>query len=217
MRAYRVIAVLALAFGLPTWALAQDTPKGLMASGNLGLAVGQSFDSLTSNATAGNFGGQAAYLFKNAIGVEVLGDVTPSYIVGSPSLVSGRSNVTTYMFNVIGSIPLGNARFQPYASGGGGGMRMKANAFSVPGVETSATVGSSANKTAVNFGGGFIEYLKPKVGIRVDVRYYRASGTLDRGETGGLSKTPSSPAATADALLSGLDFIRVNFGASVRW
>ena len=96
-------------------------------------------------------------------------------------------------------------------------MRMRANAFSVPGVETSATVGSSANKTAVNFGGGFVEYLKTNVGIRVDVRYYRASGTLDRGETGGLTRTPSSPGATADALLSGLDFIRLNFGAAVRW
>jgi len=228
MRVYLGIAVLGLALGLPATAAAQNAPKGLTASGSLGLAVANSFDSLHTNSTTSNYQGQVAYLVKNVIGVEVVGDLTPGLFLNGVAQVKGVSyqvlsknpRVTTVVFNVIGSIPMGaNHQFQPYGSVGGGVMRFSSDALAattLAGAPVGATVSTSASKTAFDLGGGFVEYLKPNVGLRIDLRYYRALGTLDRGDSGGLTTLPS-PSGAATAYLNGMDFVRVNFGIAVRW
>src|SRR5215510_13517374 len=87
-----------------------------VASGFVGSNFGAGADSASVD-----FGGQLAFLWRGAIGGEVLADFAPRFRINN-TLLADNPNVNSYMVNVIGAVPIGSeARVQPYASGGLGG------------------------------------------------------------------------------------------------
>jgi hypothetical protein len=110
--------------------------------------------------------------------------------------------MNSYMANAIGVLPIGaKGQFQPFVSGGYGGIQMRfAN---VPGnaSDNQLTGGANVGTGVMAFGGS--------VGIRAEARYYRAmnndtpSGTLVQTAT--------------QALLSDLAFWRTNVGIAFQF
>jgi outer membrane protein W len=135
--------------------------------------------------------------------------------------LSKDPTVNSWMFNLIGAVPLAENRFQPYVSGGIGGVTLRSQTFdqsAVPIVTVQGTLATNHNtiNTAQshfgsNIGGGFFAYAN-QWGIRADVRYYDVTRFSTNTLTNG-----SVPSDFTQALLSGLNYWRANLGVSFRW
>src|SRR5712691_2286177 len=69
--------------------------------------VGSNFGASTTG-TAADFGGSVGYVWNSLVGAEFLAGFTPKFQIQNPALFAGQSpQVNTYMFNAVGSIPLG--------------------------------------------------------------------------------------------------------------
>jgi hypothetical protein len=184
-----------------------DSPSSQwMASG----FVGSNFGAAASNASV-DFGGQLAWLYRGAIGAEFLADFAPNFRLNN-ALLADNPNVNSYMVNVIGAVPIGGseARVQPYVSGGLGGVQLRSDMINIASA-VSTTTPANQMRFGGNVGAGVMAF-SGNVGIRADVRYYRAFTNND------LTTSTSTPADVfAQNLLSGLDFWRANLGIAVRW
>lgn len=81
--------------------------------------------------------------------------------------VFGSNNVLTAVGNIVIGIPLGGSRgfgFRPYGTAGVGLMRQKADVFE----------DVSSNEFGINAGGGAFLFFGDHVGMRGDLRYFRA-------------------------------------------
>ena len=167
--------------------------------------VGSNFGAGANSASV-DFGGQIAYLYRGMIGAEFLGDFAPNFHINNV-LLADNPNVNSYMANVIGAVPIGSeAAVQPYVSGGLGGIQLRSNMLTIGGPATE----SNQMKFGGNIGAGVMAFAG-NVGIRGDVRYYRAFNN-------GVSTNATTPADVfAQSLLSGLDFWRANVGIALRW
>jgi hypothetical protein len=168
------------------------------------------------------YGFQLAYL-RRYVGGEFIGDFAPNFRFVSPALTEHPS-LNSWMFNLIGAVPFGSVEnFQPYVSGGLGGLTIRTSAFTLAGTNTVVlgsntttialdTVNTTQSKFAYNLGAGFFGYVN-HLGIRADIRYYRAStfedAKLENGPTPAIDFTQS--------LLSGLRYWRANLGIAYRW
>jgi hypothetical protein len=177
---------------------------------------------IQTNGTDGGltYGFQVAYL-KRYVGGEFIAEFAPNFRVSSLALADEPS-VNSWMFNVIGTVPIFHSSFEPFISGGVGGVTMRtktftadgANIFVGPNVTAVAlnTINNTETKFAYDLGGGFFAYAS-RWGIRGDVRYYWVStfegAKLENGPTPGTDFTQS--------LLSGLQYWRANLGLSYRW
>jgi len=186
--------------------LINATQSRWLASGFVGSNFGASTDSASVD-----FGAQVGYLWNGVIGAEVLGDFAPKFKINN-ALFSDNPNVNAYMGNIIGAVPIGDeGQFQPYISGGLGAVQLRSDVFNVAGLASSGTVSANQTKFGGDIGGGIMGFAG-NVGIRADVRYYRAFTTSN------LSTTANTAADVfAQNLLSGLDFWRANVGLAVRW
>ena len=158
-----------------------------------------------------DFGGQAAYLWKGLYGAEIIVDFAPSMAVGSALLFADEPSVNSYMANAIWAIPLGvEGKYQPFVSAGLGAIRVNADMFNVLGGPLSgSTISASQTMFGGNIGGGIMAFAG-HIGIRGDVRFYKAA------------KEESNPIQNSfdtigEAALSGLGFWRGNFGLAFRW
>ena len=167
--------------------------------------VGSNFGAGANSASV-DFGGQIAYLYRGLIGAEFLGDFAPNFHINN-ALLADNPNVNSYMANVIGAVPIGSeATVQPYVSGGLGGIQLRSDMLTIGGPATE----SNQTKFGGNIGAGVMAFAG-NVGIRGDLRYYRAFNN-------GVSTTATTPADVfAQSLLSGLDFWRANIGIALRW
>lgn len=182
------------------------TASQWMASG----FVGSNFGAAANNASV-EFGGQLAWLYRGAIGAEFLADFAPNFRLNN-TLLADNPNVNSYMVNVIGAVPIGGseARVQPYVSAGLGGVQLRSDMINIASA-VSATTPANQMRFGGNVGAGVMAF-SGNVGIRADVRYYRAFTNND------LTTNTSTPADVfAQNLLSGLDFWRANLGIAVRW
>ncbi len=172
--------------------------------------VGSNFGARADNASV-DFGGQLAYLYKGAIGGELLADFAPSFRINN-AFLANNPNVNTYMLNAIGAVPIGTeVRVQPYVSGGLGGIQLRSDMVNFAAVPAGTTTSANQTKFGGNIGGGIMGFAG-NVGIRGDVRYYRAFASND------IATNATTPADVfAQNLLSGLDFWRANIGIAVRW
>jgi hypothetical protein len=230
MQAFKWTVMVALAAAFPVSAMAQDTtttapppappataqsdttivntalPTQWMASG----FVGSNFGASTTDPSV-DFGGQLAVLYRSIVGAELLADFAPSFKINN-ALLADNPNVNSYMLNAIGALPLGaEGRFQPFISGGVGGIQLRSDVLNVAAAPASGSANANQARFGTNIGGGLMAFLG-NVGVRADVRYYRAL-TSDT-----LSTDASDPAnAFAKNLLSGLDFWRANVGVAFRW
>jgi hypothetical protein len=164
--------------------------------------VGSDFGASADNAAV-DFGGSLGYLWNNAIGAEFLAGFTPNFRTQN-NLILGdsRPNVNSYMLNAIGAVPLGaDGQWQPFISGGLGWVQMRTD-FAITPVNSN----TSDSQFGGNIGAGVMGFM----GIRGDVRYFRAfsndSVINDSTQSGGFN-----------SILPGLDFWRANIGVAFRF
>jgi hypothetical protein len=210
-----------MAFGLAGTATAQTTSASTQptaigptvsywtASGFVGTGFGTKGDSAAVDENAGGvaFGGQLAYLWHGYVGPEFLAEWAPTFDVTS-ALVENNPRVGSYMANAIAAIPLGaNGQIAPYASGGFGGITMRADVLNSDGSFT----GNSEMRWGTNIGGGVMAFASRRIGLRGDVRYYHA------GTDNALNEGISPQGAVVQRLVSGLEFWRTTGGVTFRW
>lgn len=126
------------------------------------------------------YGGSISYMGASVIGFELDFGYTPEFFSSDDEdfdLISGDSNITTLMGNLIVGIPIGGdeASVRPYVTGGAGLMR-------------SAVSGDdlfddfSSNDFGVNVGAGAYVFVNDNIGFRGDIRYFRSLADEDAGE-----------------------------------
>jgi hypothetical protein len=173
--------------------------------------VGSNFGAAATDASV-DFGGQIGYLWGGALGAEFIADFAPNFKINN-TFLANSPEVNSYMVNAVAAIPIGReVRFQPYLSGGLGGIQLRSDVLSsISGPAGGANFTSDQTRFGGDIGAGVMGFAGP-VGLRADVRYYRA---FSRDV---LSTDTNSPAdALSQNLLSGLDFWRANIGVAFRW
>ena len=204
-----------------------------MVTGFLGSSFSTSFSSIQTATAAANIpvgvdtadggltaGFQIGYL-RRYLGGEFIGDFAPTFRMSS-LLLADEPAVNSWMFNVIGAVPLGSEdRFQPYGSIGIGGITMRSQTFAssaIPVITVDGTLAESLDtinttRTAFgwNVGGGFFAYAN-RWGIRADARWYKAQTFSTNNLNNGTVQSDFT-----QALLSGLSYWRANLGVSFRW
>jgi len=102
-------------------------------------------------------------------GIELDFGYTPNFF--AVDQLQGKNNVTALMVNLMFGPSLGGGG-RIYAAGGAGLLR-----YNVGGPSDFFDI--SRNDFGINFGGGFMAFFGPTVGIRGDVRYFRNVEDLD--------------------------------------
>ena len=121
------------------------------------------------------FGASAAWMSDGIIGFEIDYSVAPNFFQVTSGgedfdLLDLDSSVTTLMGNLILGVPVGGTTgggVRPYVAGGIGLMRVNIEAFEL-------FDNLSTNELGVNVGGGVHVFFSDNVGLRGDVRYFRA-------------------------------------------
>ena len=124
-----------------------------------------------------NFGVSAAWMGAGVIGVEFDYNVAPNFFQVTEGgedfdILDLDSSMTTLMGNLIVGIPVGGTTgggVRPYFAGGAGLMRANIDAEDL-------FENLSTNELGINLGGGAHVFFSDNVGLRGDVRYFRALG-----------------------------------------
>jgi opacity protein-like surface antigen len=155
------------------------------------------------------FGGQVGKRWGH-VGAEFLADFAPNYKIDSLAL-SEHPDVNSYMGNVMGIWSTRPENYvQPYVSGGIGAIQMRTSVLPASALSASTSnVNVSQSRFGWNLGGGVFAFSRHNVGVRGDVRYYRATTANT------LSGTPAEN--LTEALLSGIKFWRGNIGVALHW
>jgi opacity protein-like surface antigen len=117
------------------------------------------------------------------------------------------ASMTTVMGNLLVRAPTGDV--QPYGSGGIGLMRLSLTA-DAPIIRDIRLGSVHSNELAWNAGGGVVFFAGDRVGIRGDVRYFRAFDTT-------LSLSDFTDFDIDDLPLPGFDFWRLTGGVTFRF
>lgn len=185
----RILAAATLALALDA-----SSPRTAHADWLLTPYLGVTFGGDTPNQQV-NYGLSAAFLGAGIVGVEVDAALTPNFFDSDSGLIED-SNVSTLMANLMVAAPSGTP-VRPYASGGAGIIRSKAT-----------SVGNffdlEDTSFGVNIGGGVLAEVGTRVGIRGDVRYFRALQDSDDG-------------GNLDLDLAGFNFWRGTLGVTFRF
>jgi len=167
-----------------------------------------------NNNSSFEFGGNIGYTWNRVFGVEFLADFTPSFGISNNFNVLDANRlvddprVSTYMFNAIAGVPISAGRFEPYISGGLGGVTLAADVLDNPLLRDGPSSRSSLTRLGGNIGGGLYTFAG-NVGFRADVRYIRASTDNNRSTI--------IADRIAEDLLGGLSVWRANVGIAFRW
>ena len=192
LKRYMMLAV--LAFMLAPRAASADwlfTP-------NLGVAFGGD----ASGREHLTYGASIGWMGAGVVGWEADFAYTPEFFQGDDDDVElfSDSNVTTFMGNVILGVPVGGTSgggFRPYFTAGAGLM------------QTSVTDATSFLKVdnsefGINVGAGAIGFVSDHVGIRGDLRYFRALSDPDEDNE-------------FDVDFGDFDYWRATVGLTFRW
>jgi hypothetical protein len=171
--------------------------------------AGSNFGAAAASSSV-DFGGALGYLYRGYVGGEFLAGFTPNFQMQGTNVLAGQSpDINSYMVNLIAAAPLGvDNRFQPYVSGGIGAVTLSASNVVSPAVGVNAVLNPTAAKFGGDIGAGLMAYAG-NVGVRGDVRYYRAFNTSNNGT--------SAESVLGESALAGLDFWRANVGLAFRW
>jgi opacity protein-like surface antigen len=101
-------------------------------------------------------------------GVELDVNATPGFLEGANAVALDKSGLFSLMGNVVVHLPTRSNRVRPYVVAGAGLMYTSATAVH-------GGVDSSRSNFGFNAGGGLTAFLSPRVGLRGDVRYFRAA------------------------------------------
>ena len=183
------------------------------ASGFVGSAFG-----IDADEPSIDFGGTIGHLWEGVLGVEFAANLAPDFELEPARralLFGDRPWVNSYMANLVAAIPIGgNARVQPFVSGGLGAMTLQAATISTDSDGDGNEFQPDDTRFAGNIGGGFMGF-GGNVGFRADVRYFRGFG--DNFDLADLDSIDSAEEAVGNRVLSGLDFWRANVGLAFRW
>ena len=159
------------------------------------------------------YGGALAYLWHGVVGGEFITSFAPSFDVTS-ALIENNPHVNTYMANVIAAIPIGvGGHVQPYVSGGYGAIHMSADVFTLDrnGVATSSFTNNHESRGGWDLGGGAMAFANSRVGVRGDIRYYKATVNNQ------INEGSSTQDLIVQELVSGIHFWRADGGVTFRW
>jgi Outer membrane protein beta-barrel domain len=231
MRATDFVIAAALTAAMSAPALAQttnapDERTGWFASAFVGANFGTSRDNivegvddldldLDDGGASFDFGGSVGYTWNGSFGGEFIADYAPS-VGGAGVLFVDEPSVSSYMGNIVWSVPLGEGKYQPFLSGGFGLIRVNADAFLVIGDPLSPDVSASQNMFGGNIGGGIMAFAG-NVGFRGDIRYYTASGSDNLEEFVDDTTGDTIGNRIGASAFSGLSFWRGNVGLAFRW
>lgn len=178
-----------------------------MASGFVGSNFGDNVD-----AAELDFGGSIGWMFKGAIGGEFLAGFSPNFQLRN-NVLAEQPQVNTYMGNIVAAVPIGGdgATWQPFVSGGVGSMVLNADTLQTGSAldTVNDNIDPDGSVFAGNIGAGVQGWAGP-VGLRADLRYFRAFGN-DKND----SVSGNNP--VAQSILANLDFWRANIGVAFRW
>jgi len=122
-----------------------------------------------------NYGFSLAFLGGGGVfGLELDAALTPNFF-DSDSHALEDGNVSTVMANLMLAAPVQGARIRPYVSAGVGIMHAKAtsvgNVFEL-----------DENNLGVNVGAGAMGFMRENVGVRGELRYFRALQDSEAGD-----------------------------------
>lgn len=150
----------------------------------------------------GTFGASLAWMGAGIAGFEIDFGYTPNFFQvteGTDDFEYGDSNLTTLMANVTLGAPVGGTTgggIRPYASGGVGIIRSRIG-------DAEDLFDVSSSDWGFNLGGGVAGFFSDNVGVRGDIRYFRALQDIDVDDL--------------DATLGGLRFWRGSVGVTFRF
>ncbi|MGE0813982.1 MAG: outer membrane protein [Vicinamibacterales bacterium] len=186
----RVIALCALTAAL-TAVPVRDAHADWLLTPYLGVTFGGSAP--TQQVT---YGLSSAFLGGGMLGLELDAALTPNFFDSDTNALED-SNVSTVMANLMVAAPGSGAAIRPYVAAGAGILRRKATSV--------GNVFDLDDKSfGVNVGGGILAQMNDKVGVRGDIRYFRALQDADGGEN-------------FDLDLDGFNFWRGTLGVTFRF
>jgi opacity protein-like surface antigen len=121
----------------------------------------------------GNFGASLAYMGGGAFGFEIDFGWAPNFFentTGEADFEFGDNNVTTFMANLTLGAPIGGQSgpgIRPYASGGVGILKIKAN-------HATDLFNVASTDWGFNLGAGIVGFFTDNLGLRGDLRYFRS-------------------------------------------
>ena len=185
-------------------------PGGWFASAHVGSDFGQSVDN-----SSVDFGGALGYT-SGWFGAEFLAGFTPNFQMRNRLFVD-EPQVNSYMFNLMAGVPMGREKsWQPFVSGGIGALTLRSDDLSGDiNNEFNENFASDDTQLGGNLGFGVMGFAS-NVGIRADVRYFKAFG--DNALENALNLNPTTfDDSSPINILPGLDFWRANIGLAFRW
>lgn len=217
----RSLAVLACLLALPAAAAAQGTePFPIESHWLVSGSLGSDFEADAEDPGV-NFAGTAGWLWRGVIGGEFQANFSPDFQLDSSfaaPFLAEEPAVNSYMFNVIGALPLmAGGQFQPYFSAGAGWFTMNADT-----IAGDADIDVDHTETGWNFGFGAMGFLG-QMGVRADLRYFAVGGDEFDGVDGSVLRSRHGSVVDDQEqfvngnLLSGLSFWRGNVGVALRW
>ena len=192
LKKYAMLAVLALMLA----------PRAASADWLFTPHLGAAFGGDASGREHLTYGASIGWMGAGVLGWEADFSYTPEFFQGDDDDVElfSDSNVTTFMANVILGVPVGGTTgggFRPYFTGGVGLMQSSVtDAVSFLKVDNS--------EFGINLGAGAIGFVGDHVGIRGDVRYFRALSDPDEDNE-------------FDIDLGDFDYWRAAVGLTFRW
>jgi hypothetical protein len=187
-----------------------SAPGGWFASAHVGSDFGQSADN-----SSVDFGGALGYT-SGWLGAEFLAGFTPNFQMSNRLFVD-EPQVNSYMFNLMAGVPMGSEKsWQPFVSGGLGALTLRSDDLSGDANnQFNENFASDDTQLGGNIGFGIMGFAS-NVGVRADVRYFRAFG--DNALENALNLSPGTfDDNSAINILPGLDFWRANIGLAFRW
>jgi hypothetical protein len=185
-------------------------PGGWFAAAHVGSDFGQSADN-----SSVDFGGALGYT-SGWFGAEFLAGFTPNFQIRNRLFVD-EPQVNSYMFNLMAGAPIGREKtWQPFVSGGIGAITLRSDDLSGDlNSDFNENFASDDSQFGGNIGFGIMGFAS-NVGVRADVRYFRAFG--DNALENALNLNPNTFDDTSQInILPGLDFWRANIGLAFRW
>ena len=187
-----------------------SSPGGWFAAAFVGSDFGQSAEE-----SSVDFGGALGYT-SGWFGAEFLAGFTPNFQMTNRLFVD-EPQVNSYMFNLMAGVPMGSEKnWQPFVSGGIGTLTLRSDDLSGEGDnDFNENFSSDDTQFGGNIGFGVMGFAQ-NVGIRADVRYFRAFG--DNALEDALNLDPGTFDDNSPInILPGLDFWRANIGLAFRW
>jgi hypothetical protein len=227
MRICQWLAAATCIVALPVAAAAQqpvvipdDDPFPISSHWLVSGSLGSDFEGEAEDPSV-SFAGTAGWLWHGVIGGEFQANFSPDFQIDAgvtPPFLLEEPAINSYMFNVIGALPMmAGGQFQPYASAGMGWFMLDAEPTA-----GDANIDLDATETGWNAGVGGMGFLG-QMGIRADLRFFQVSGDEFAGVPANVLRSNHGVVVDDQEdlidgnFLTGVGFWRGTVGVALRW